>query len=135
MKYRLIYDKESEEIINNKVLPLVEDLVIKAEVFDADEVKKFSSKDYLLFYISDEQLKSIFFPVIIEKAFTITVLPHPENKISCIAFGVSRQLINAVDHLKKKRLKALKKRMCFTVMIKLFLIRFLLGKILSQMAI
>lgn len=100
MKYRLIYDKESEEIINNKVLPLVEDLVIKAEVFDADEVKKFSSKDYLLFYISDEQLKSIF-PVIIEKAFTITVLPHPENKISCIAFGVSRQLINAVDHLKK----------------------------------
>ncbi len=134
MKYRLIYDKESEEIINNKVLPLVEDLVIKAEVFDADEVKKFSSKDYLLFYISDEQLKSIF-PVIIEKAFTITVLPHPENKISCIAFGVSRQLINAVDHLKKKRLKALK-RMCFTVMIKLFLIRFLLGgKILSQMAI
>lgn len=100
MKYRLIYDKESEEIINNKVLPLVEELVIKAEVFDAEEVKKFSSGDYLLFYISDEQLKSIF-PVIIEKAFTLTVLPHPENKISCIAFGVSRQLANAVDHLKK----------------------------------
>ncbi len=68
MKYRLIYDKESEEIINNKVLPLVEELVDKTEVFNPEAIVKFSSEMCLLFYISDEQLKSIF-PVIIEKAF------------------------------------------------------------------
>ena len=99
MKYRLIYDKESQETIDNKVLPVVEELIDKAEVFEAELIEKFSSDQYLLFYISDEQLKSVY-PIIIEKELIVTVLPHPENKKSCIGFGVSRQLDKAVKHLK-----------------------------------
>ena len=99
MKYRLIYDKEAQETIDEKVLPLVEELIDKAEIFDPELIDGFDPDQQLLFYISDEQLKSVF-SVILEKELTMTVLPHPENKESCIGFGVSRQLDKAVKHLK-----------------------------------
>lgn len=98
MKYRLIYDKESQETIDSKVLPLVEELIDKAEVFDPEMIEGFSPDQYLLLYVSDEQLKSVF-PAILEKELTVTLLPHPENEESCIGFGVSRQLNKAVKHL------------------------------------
>jgi len=99
MKYRLIYDKEAQETIDDKVLPLVEELIDKAEIFDPELIDGFDPDQKLLFYVSDEQLKSVF-SVILEKELTVTVLPHPENKESCIGFGVSRQLDKAVKHLK-----------------------------------
>lgn len=99
MKYRLIYDKEAQETVDDKVLPLVEELIDKAEIFNPELIEGFSPDQKLLFYVSDEQLKSVF-PVILEKELTVTVLPHPENKESCIGLGVSRQLDKAVKHLK-----------------------------------
>ncbi len=99
MKYHLIYDEESQETIDDRVLPMVEELIDESQVFNAELIEKFDSDQYLLFYVSDEQLKSVF-SAIIEKELSVTVLPHPENKISCIAFGVSRQLEKAVKHLK-----------------------------------
>ncbi|MBU2559083.1 MAG: TIGR00341 family protein [Bacteroidetes bacterium] len=101
MKYRLIFDASEQELVDNKLMPLVEEIIEEAVVFEPEIINQCKAGQQLLLFISDQQLKTIL-PALIEKEMTIAVLPHPDSVDSCTGFGVSRQLDKAVSHLKNE---------------------------------
>jgi len=100
MRFHLIYDIDQTKLVQEKLLPLVEEILESHAIYSPDGLKSLDEESAILTYLSDAALRDAM-PLILEKKLSLAVLPHPDAKESCIGLGVSRQLEKAVEHLKK----------------------------------
>ncbi|MDD3637959.1 MAG: TIGR00341 family protein [Bacteroidales bacterium] len=100
MRFHLIYDIDQQKLVQEKLLPLVEEMLESHAIYSLDGLKSLDEESAILTYLSDAALRDAM-PLILEKKLSLAVLPHPDAKESCIGLGVSRQLEKAVEHLKK----------------------------------
>jgi len=100
MHFHLFYDIEQQEFAQNKLLPLLDDILIHNQSYTIDQLKLLPEETPVLFFLSDDELRKAL-PVILENKYKLAVLPHPESREACIGMGVSRNIEKAVEHLKK----------------------------------
>ena len=99
MKYQLIFDKADEDIVSDKILPLVKDIVDRYEVYNAEKHTGSKSKGPFLLYLSDEHLKELL-PAFSCSGIKLALLPHPDAREACLAMGVDKNLERSIAHLK-----------------------------------
>ncbi|MEX2591556.1 MAG: TIGR00341 family protein [Anditalea sp.] len=103
IKFRLVIDMEEEEFVEGNILPIVEDIIERYEVFNLEalleSLKGLKTEESLLLYLSDDQLKDLL-PRLAGSGIKIAVLPHPQAREACLGMGVDRSLEKAIDHLK-----------------------------------
>ncbi len=100
-KFRLIYDKDQEELIHKSVLPLVHEIIESKHEFNSETIEPFAEGQNLMLYLSDSQIKEMI-PFLINKDLPIAILPHPQAREACLGMGVSRKLEQAIDFLVKR---------------------------------
>jgi uncharacterized hydrophobic protein (TIGR00271 family) len=99
VKYQLIFDKSDEEIISDKILPLVREIIDGHEVYNADRPTGSKPKGPFLFYLSDSHLKKLL-PTLSSSGIILAILPHPDAREACLAMGIGKSLEKSIDHLK-----------------------------------
>lgn len=99
-KYRFIYDEKQKEQVQNKLTPLIEELINSSETYNLSEIDSFEENEALLFYLSDEQLKKLV-PKLSKSKALVSILPHPEARDACIGWGIDFKLENAVKKIKE----------------------------------
>ncbi|WP_029038659.1 DUF389 domain-containing protein [Salinimicrobium xinjiangense] len=87
----LLHDPSETAIVKEKIVPLLKNMEhelvavpLKTE-FDLDQ------NSSLLLYLPDKALRNII-PMAARNKWTITILPHPENKFTSTGLGVSKNL-------------------------------------------
>ncbi len=94
----LIFDQNREEEVDEKILPLFENNIKIKIAFKDFRNFKFTETDFLVCYLSDDQLRE-FLDEIIENHWKIGFLPHPDMKEGRQGFGISSNLEVAVDNI------------------------------------
>lgn len=94
----LIFDQSREEEVDEKILPLFENNIKIKIAYKDFRNFKFSETDFLVCYLSDEQLRE-FLDEIIENHWKIGFLPHPDMKEGRQGFGISSNVEVAVDNI------------------------------------
>jgi uncharacterized hydrophobic protein (TIGR00271 family) len=94
----LIFDQNREEEVDEKILPLFENNIKIKIAYKDFRNFKFTETDFLVCYLSDEQLCE-FLDEIIENHWKIGFLPHPEMKEGRQGFGISSNLEAAVENI------------------------------------
>jgi uncharacterized hydrophobic protein (TIGR00271 family) len=94
----LIFDQNKKGEVNNQVIPLLGDKLKEAVEYKDHKKFNFSEEDFLVCYLSDEQL-SEFIEEIVEHHWKIGFLPHPEMKEARQGFGVSSKLEVAAKNI------------------------------------
>ncbi|WP_194972493.1 DUF389 domain-containing protein [Aquiflexum lacus] len=87
----LIFDQNKKKEVDNKIIPLLGAKLRESVEYKDHKKFKFSEEDFLVCYLSDEQL-SEFIEEIVENHWKIGFLPHPEMKEARQGFGVSSKL-------------------------------------------
>ncbi|SMD46424.1 TIGR00341 family protein [Aquiflexum balticum DSM 16537] len=94
----LIFDQNREEEVDDLILPLFENNIKIKIAYKDFRNFKFTETDFLVCYLSDEQLRE-FLDEIIENHWKIGFLPHPEMKEGRQGFGISSNLEAAVENI------------------------------------
>ncbi|MFD2033350.1 TIGR00341 family protein [Belliella marina] len=94
----LIYDESQVDALEEKILPLLGNNVKITIPYKDHKNHGFSENDFIVTYLSDEQLRELF-DVIIEKHWKIGFLPHPKMVEARQGFGVSSKLEVAVENI------------------------------------
>lgn len=94
----LIFDQNREEEVDEMILPLFENNIKIKIAYKDFRNFKFTETDFLVCYLSDEQLRE-FLDEIIENHWKIGFLPHPEMKEGRQGFGISSNLEAAVENI------------------------------------
>lgn len=100
MSFILIFDPGEQPYIEEKILPLVRDIISESKIFDAENPPEVSQGEQLLLYLSDDQIKE-FIPSFLHTEVIIAALPHPQATRFCTITGVESSLEKAVKHLRK----------------------------------
>ena len=99
MKFVFYYDVKLEEEVEEKVIPLIEDMIDSSHAYEKpNDFDPFPSSPVLV-YLSDYQLKDIL-NIISENKHPLAVLPHPDAEYACKGFGVDDDLKKAIEFLK-----------------------------------
>ncbi|MBN1415479.1 MAG: TIGR00341 family protein [Bacteroidales bacterium] len=99
MKFRLLFDKDQQQYAEEKLLPLVEDIISRHEIYGPEILNGLKPEESVLLYLSDEQLKDAL-PGLAGTGIKVAVLPHPEANETCVGMGVDRNLVKTIAHLK-----------------------------------
>jgi uncharacterized hydrophobic protein (TIGR00271 family) len=94
----LIYDDQIENDIEEKVVPLFGHHIKMHVPYLNFKSFDFGSEDFLVCYLSDDQLKE-FLPFVTERHCKIGFLPHPELVHARQGFGISGKMETAVEHV------------------------------------
>ncbi|GAB2615169.1 TIGR00341 family protein [Belliella aquatica] len=94
----LIYDENLLETLEDKVLPLLSNNVKIKIPYKNHKKHDFTDEDFIVTYLSDEQLRELF-DVVIENHWKIGFLPHPKMVEARQGFGVSSNLEIAVENI------------------------------------
>ncbi|WP_373492932.1 DUF389 domain-containing protein [Aquiflexum sp.] len=94
----LIFDESRADVVEEKVLPLFGKKIKLKIAYKNFRNFKFSEEDFLMCYLSDEQLHE-FIEEIVENHWKIGFLPHPEMKEGRQGFGVSSKLEAAARNI------------------------------------
>jgi uncharacterized hydrophobic protein (TIGR00271 family) len=94
----LLYDEKEWSTVEKNIIPtLAEHLKLKL-AFNTDVRIELGEKDFVVTYLSDEQLKE-FFPIALKKAWRIGLLPHPKLVHGRQGFGVASDLQTSLDNM------------------------------------
>ncbi|MFC4871550.1 DUF389 domain-containing protein [Negadavirga shengliensis] len=94
----LLYDEKEWSTVEKNIIPtLAEHLKLKL-AFNTDVRIELGEKDFVVTYLSDEQLKE-FFPIALKKAWRVGLLPHPKLVHGRQGFGVASDLQTSLDNM------------------------------------
>ncbi len=85
--YYLLYQKDDEEVVEKKIAPLLQDVSFSKILYSDKDSVKFSEKDVVLTYLSDEILRD-FLPLCGKEKWELGILPHPNMRYVAFAFGI-----------------------------------------------
>lgn len=102
MPFHLLYDADQQELLQEKVLPLLEDIGGQQSVWDGESFPEVSDGDDLLLFLSDQQIEDGW-SALVESAKPIALLPHPDAKQICAGLGVGDDLEKAVEHILEQK--------------------------------
>lgn len=94
----LIYDESWTDMAREKIITLFGQHLKITIVFKSYLKMEIGHDDFIVTYLSDEQLKE-FLPVAIEKNWKIGFLPHPDMLNARQGFGVSPSLEDAIENI------------------------------------
>jgi len=100
MNFTLIFDSGEKSFIEEKLLPLVQDIISGSILFDSDNLPEIAPGEQLLLYLSDNQIKTLL-PVLSSTKSVLAVMPHPGATRFCTITGVDPKVEKAVEHLKE----------------------------------
>lgn len=100
MNFTLIFDSGEKSFIEEKLLPLVQDIISGSIIFDSDNLPEIAPGEQLLLYLSDNQIKTLL-PVLSSTKSVLAVMPHPGATRFCTITGVDPKVEKAVEHLKE----------------------------------
>lgn len=84
----LLHKPSETDIVKEKIVPLLKNMEHELISVPLDKEFDLDSKSSLLLYLSDHVLKEVILMAAKNK-WTITILPHPENKFTSTGLGVS----------------------------------------------
>lgn len=94
----LLYDDAEWSTVEDSIIPaLAEHLKLKL-AFNNDLRIELGESDFIVTYLSDEQLKE-FFPIALQKAWRIGLLPHPKLIHGRQGFGISSDLLDNIENI------------------------------------
>ncbi len=96
--YYLLYQKEDEEAVKEKVFPLLKDISYKTILLSERESCGFEKKDVILTYLNDEALR-IFLPLCENEKVELGILPHPDMHYVASSFGIPQKLETVVKEI------------------------------------
>lgn len=96
--YYLLYQKEDEEVVKEKVFPLLKDISYKVVLFSERKSCGFEEKDVILTYLNDESLR-LFLPLCENKKSELGILPHPDMRYVASSFGIPQKLETVVKEI------------------------------------
>ncbi|WP_194778229.1 DUF389 domain-containing protein [Pararhodonellum marinum] len=94
----LLYDQKLKDEVLADLVPLFEQHLKIAVAFKADLTLELGMDDFIVTYLSDDQLRE-FLPVAIEKNWKLGYLPHPEMNHIRQGFGISSKLQTALQNI------------------------------------
>ncbi|MDN3669989.1 DUF389 domain-containing protein [Echinicola jeungdonensis] len=106
----LLFDESLAEEVEDKIVPLFGELLKGKIPFSLNLEIALEEDDFLVTYLSDDQLKALF-PKVIENEWQLGFLPHPKMTHARQGFGVGSSIEKAAENILKtdevKRVDAL----------------------------
>ncbi|MCH8546924.1 MAG: hypothetical protein LAT54_09325 [Cryomorphaceae bacterium] len=98
MTYTLFYDPKEKEVVKNKIIPELEDIVDDHHpISNIKETLK--NGDNIILFASDNQVKEVL-PLLSKEDRIVAALPHPDGRDLCTGWGIDYKLDKAIEHLK-----------------------------------
>ena len=94
----LLYDPKELDTVEDIIIPaLGPDLKLKL-AFNNDIKIELGDRDFLVTYLSDEQMKD-FFPIALKREWRIGLLPHPKLIHCRQGFGIDSDLMGNIENI------------------------------------
>lgn len=87
----LLHEPSELDTVKEKIVPLLKNIEHELVSIPLDKEFDLDKESSLLLYLADKDLKEVI-PVAARNKWTITILPHPENKFTSTGLGVSDNL-------------------------------------------
>ncbi len=94
----LLYDDGLTEEVEEKIVPLLGEFLKEKIAYSLNVEIDLGEEDFLVTYLSDDQLKALF-PKVIEKEWSLGFLPHPKMSHARQGYGVGSSMEKAIENI------------------------------------